>query len=133
VYGRPSRAAAKARSGRDSLQFCIYKSGVRNIVRAAYKTLHERAQLRRVDAIAIQGSSARNLHHRGEIGEHGPEVRVPLIQFVAERTGDGVLQHHLVHFQALAIDLRHSRGIEVHRHHADQHQHTNNQVQYGYP
>src|SRR6266516_4044895 len=48
---------------------------------------------------------------------------------VRNRTGHGILQQSLVCDQAFAVNRLHLRRVKIHRHHADQDQHAENDVQ----
>ena len=79
--------------------------------------------------ISSQIAAARNLQGRGQVGLHQPKRFLVFRYVVSDGAGNRVLQQPLIGDQALTIDGLHLRGIEIHRHHADAHQHAENYVQ----
>ena len=79
--------------------------------------------------ISSQIAAARNLQGRGQVGLHQPKGLLVFRDVVSDGAGNRILQQPLIGDQALTIDGLHLRGIEIHRHHADAHQHAENYVQ----
>ena len=74
-------------------------------------------------------STACDLNGRGEIAEHHAQRSFTLGNVIRQRARDGILQQHLVGFEAIAIDRLHLRRVEVHRDDADRDQHAEDHVQ----
>ncbi len=76
-------------------------------------------------------SAARHLQGGRQICQHHAQGFLVLRDVVRQRAGYRILQQSLVGDQAVAIDRLHLLRIKIHGHHADQYEHTQDDVQNG--
>ena len=118
-------------ASRDSLGLRVQQRGVGQISRGRDKMLQQGAQLGRFHMLVGNVSAARYLQGRRQVGQHHAQRFLVLRNVVRQRARDRVLQQPLVGDQALAVNRFHLLRVEIHRHHADEREHTQDDVQNG--
>src|SRR6185437_7495454 len=117
--------------GGDPFSLGIQQGGINQVVGGGDKVFHQGAQFRGAHVIAAEVATAGNLDGGGQIVKHQPHRGLALGNVVGQGAGDGVLQHHFVGLQAVPVHGNHLLRIEIHRDHADQHEHTEDEVKDG--
>src|SRR6185369_3250338 len=113
----------------NSLGLRVHQGGVSQVSGRRNKVLQQGAQFGRLYVLRGNVPAAGYLQGGRQVGQHHAQRFLVLRDVVGQGAGHRILQQTLVSDQAFPVDCLHVLRIKIHRHHADEREHTQDDVQ----